>query len=116
MDIYHVWCNLCPGVSDLDFTEDVRRYLGHLEDEGRLSSYRLTRRKLGLGPHSLGEFHIAMEFRDLAHLDGAFRKVARRADPVESFHHAMSSKVTDVTFALYRDFPEATRELGGAPR
>jgi hypothetical protein len=103
-------------VSDLEFSEDVRRYLGHLEDKGRLSSYRLTRRKLGLGPHSLGEFHIAMEFRDLAHLDGAFRNVARRAEPVESFHQAVSSKITDVTFALYRDFPEASRENGEAPR
>jgi hypothetical protein len=31
-----------------------------------------------------------------------------RADPVESFHHAVNSKVQDIFFffALYRDFPD----------
>jgi hypothetical protein len=38
--------------------------------------------------------------------------VASRADPVESFHHAVNSKVQDVVFALYRDFPDATRVQG----
>ena len=113
MDIYHVWCNLRPGVSDLEFTEDVRRYLGHLEGQGRLSSYRLTRRKLGLGPRELGEFHIVIEVDDLAQLDRAFQEVSRREGPIEVLHQAVNRHAARVEFALYRDFPDAHRERGG---
>jgi len=30
MDVYHVFCDLKPGVGDLDFSEKVGKYLGHL--------------------------------------------------------------------------------------
>jgi hypothetical protein len=112
VDLYHIWCNLKPGISDLDFCRKVERYLGHLRDEGRIEGHRIARRKLGLGPHDLGEFHITIEVRDLAQLDRAFRSVATRSDPVESLHHAVNSLVKDVRFALYRDFPDAVREEG----
>ena len=36
------------------------------------------RRKLGLGPSTLGEFHIVIEVRDLAQLDAAFGTAASR--------------------------------------
>ena len=87
-------------------------YLGSLKSSGKLSGYRLTRRKLGLGTPQLGEFHIFMEFESLSHLDDVFKHVASRSDPVGSFHHAVTSKVKDLQFALYRDFPDAVREKG----
>jgi hypothetical protein len=46
MDIYHVWCDLKPGVGDLDFSEKVAGYLGHLKEQGLIQDWRLTRRKL----------------------------------------------------------------------
>ena len=70
------------------------------------------RRKLGLGPPQLREFHILLEVEDLAQLDRAFNQVAARQDPVESFHHAVNALVTDVFFALYRDFPDPVRRRG----
>ena len=112
MDIYHIWCNLKEGVRDLEFCSAATQYLDHLKAEGRLQDYRITRRKLGLGPAQLPEFHILLEFEDLAQLDHAFRQVASRGDPVESFHHAVNSKVRDVLFALYRDFPDPARIRG----
>jgi hypothetical protein len=112
IDIYHIWCNLRDGVSDTAFAADVDGYLGFLKSSGKLSGYRLTRRKLGLGTPQLGEFHIIMEFEGLSHLDEALNHVASRSDPVESFHHAVTSKATDLQFALYRDFPDAVRETG----
>jgi len=39
-------------------------------------------------------------------------RVASRADPAESFHHAVNSKVRDIFFALYRDFPDPGRVRG----
>ena len=112
MDLYHVWCSLKPGVKDIEFADRVGAYLGHLKTGGHIEDWRLTRRKLGLGPADLLEFHVIIEVRDLAQLDGAFAAAATRADPVEGLHHAVNSLVSNVKFALYRDFPDTLRQQG----
>ena len=95
MDIYHIWCDLKPGVGDVDFCQRVDRYLGHLRDEGLIAGHRTTRRKLGLAPADLGEFHIMIETTGLAQLDAAFERVASRAGVVEEFHHHVNSLVDE---------------------
>jgi hypothetical protein len=112
MDIYHVWCSLAPGTSDIEFSDRVAAYLGHLREQGLIEGWRLTRRKLGLAPPELGDFHLMIEVRDLAQLDAAFTRVAGRRNPVEGLHFAMNSMVTGATFALYRDFPDPVRHKG----
>jgi hypothetical protein len=112
MDIYHIWCNLKPGVSDLEFVRNTRAYLDRLQQHGQLAQYRITRCKLGLRPASLPEFHLMLEFDNLAQLDAAFSSVASRTDPVEQVHHAVNSLVKDLSFALYRDFPDPVRSSG----
>lgn len=112
MDLYHIWCNLRPGISDLEFAEHVSSYLDELRSQGRIESHRVSRRKLGLGPDRLGEFHIVIEVRDLAQLDEAFQEVSRRSGPVEALHAAVNQSAQDLTFALYRDFPDSHRERG----
>jgi hypothetical protein len=112
LDLYHVWCDLKPDVSDLVFSEQVTAYMGHLHERGLIAGWRLTRRKLGLGAPGLGEFHIMIEVRDLAQLDEAFRLVAGRQEPTEGFHFGVNSLVRNAVFALYRDFPDAVRTRG----
>ena len=112
MDVYHIWCSLKDDVGDLEFAAAVRGYLEHLKGGGLLAGYRITRRKLGLGPAHLPEWHITLDFIGLSHIDNAFNHVSSRADPVESFHHAVNSKVREVFFALYRDFPDPGRVAG----
>jgi len=112
MDIYHIWANLKPGVSDVEFCEATGKYLGKLKEAGKLESWRITRRKLGLGDPLLPEFHIMIEFKSLDQLDKAFAAAAARSEPIESFHFAVNTKVTNVKFALYRDFPDAVRKTG----
>jgi hypothetical protein len=112
VDIYHAWFNLKPGVGDLELGRRVGAYLGHLQDEGLIAGWRLTRRKLGLGPPGLGEWHVTIEVRDLGQLDAAFERVAARREPVEGFHHAVNSVARDTVFALYRDFPDPVRQTG----
>lgn len=112
MDIYHVWCNLKPDVHDLDFVDSARAYLERLQQAGRLHAYRITRCKLGFKQPQLREFHLMLEFADMTQMQAAFDHVSSRAEPIESFHHAVNSKVQDVFFALYRDFPDATRVRG----
>lgn len=112
MDIYHVWCDLKPEVSDTAFCEQVAAYMGHLQDQGRIAAWRLTRRKLGLGPKGLGEFHLMIEVKDLAQLEAAFQLVAGRREPTEGLHFGVNSLVQNASFALYRDFPDAFRHRG----
>lgn len=112
MDVYHVWFNLKPSVRDLDFVASARAYLDHLKESGDLAGYRITRCKLGLAPPQLREWHITLDFDNMSQMDGAFGRVSARTDPVESFHHAVNSKVQDVFFALYRDFPDPGRVTG----
>ncbi len=112
MTIYHIWCNLKDGIKDVEFADAVKKYFAHLQEQGQVHGYRLTRRKLGLAPSQLPEFHILVDFVDMAQMDAAFQNVSSRADPVESFHHAVNSKVRDVVIALYRDFPDEGRVRG----
>jgi len=112
MDVYHIWFNLKDGVRDLDFAEAARAYLDHLKSSSAVEAYRITRRKLGLGHPNLPEWHVTMDFENLAQLDRAFDRVSSRTDPAESFHHAVNSKVRDIFFALYRDFPDSNRVRG----
>ena len=112
MDLYHIWCDLKPGVRDAAFVDAVQSYLGHLKSAGLIESFRLTRRKLGLAPAGLGEFHIIIETRNLAQLDEAFQNVSSRREPVEGVHFGVNSLVQNATFALYRDFPDPQRHHG----
>jgi uncharacterized protein DUF6614 len=100
MNVYHIWFNLKDGVGDIPFAESARAYLDHLKGEGAVAGYRITRRKLGLGPPQLPQWHITLDFENMAQMDDAFDRVSSRADPVESFHHAVNSKVQDVFCAL----------------
>jgi hypothetical protein len=112
MNVYHVWCDLKPGVGDVDFCDKLAAYLGHLKEQGLVEGWRLTRRKLGLGLPELGEFHIAIEVKDMRQLESAFERVAARREPVEGFHFGVNSLATNVRFALYRDFPDEFRHRG----
>ena len=112
MNVYQIWCNLKPGVRDHEFIGELTRYLDTLKQAGQLESFRVLRAKLGLKPSELREFCIMLEFRDLTQLDSAFGHVATRADPIESLHHAVNSRVQDTLFALYRDFPDPVRQYG----
>jgi len=112
MDIYHIWFNLKDGVRDTEFAQDARSYLDQLKGLGSIAGYRLSRRKLGLGPPQLPTWHITLDFENMAQMDSAFSRVSSRTDPIESFHHAVNSKVQDIFFALYRDFPDSNRVTG----
>lgn len=112
MDIYEIWVDLKEGVRDHEFAAALDGYLGALKRDGKIESWRLLRRKLGLGPGNVGEFQILIETRDLAQLDLAFTTVSSRAEPVEGVHHGVNSLVTNFQAALYRDFPDSHRVRG----
>ncbi|MGA2451584.1 MAG: DUF6614 family protein [Polyangiaceae bacterium] len=49
---------------------------------------------------------------DLRQLEAAFERVGARREPTEKFHFGVNSFVTNVRFALYRDFPDEFRHRG----
>ncbi len=110
MNSYHIWCNLRDTHKDLEFAENLRRYMGFLKERGRIEGYRLTRGKLGFGPPELGEFHVEIQARDLAQLEEAFGDVAARSGELEQHHARVYSMVTDFRAGLYRDFPDPQRK------
>ena len=115
MDIYHVWCDLRPGVRDMHFHENVALCMNNLRVGGLIESWRLTRRKPGFGPFELGDWHLMIEVRDLRQLEDTFRRMAARAEPEEGMHHTMNALVTNARFSLTRDFPDPAHERGQQP-
>ena len=113
MNVYQAFFTLKAGVKDLDFVNVLREYMEYLVKQGDLKKWRLLRRKLGLGPKELGEFHLMMEFDDLAALDRAFGHVATRSGEVEHKHYCVNHMIENIQFSLYRDFPDGVRETGG---
>ena len=110
VDVYEISVDLRPGVRDTEFVAALEHYLGALAADRRIESWRLLRRKLGLGAG--GEFKVLIETRDLVQLDAAFTAVSSREAPVEGLHHGVNSLVTNFAAALYRDFPDPHRAYG----
>ena len=59
-----------------------------------------------------GEFHVLMEFETLDGLDQAFNHVATRSGKVEELHSKVNQCVNQISFSLYRDFPDPVRKEG----
>lgn len=110
MDVYELSVDLRSGVRDTDFVTALDTYLGALQQDGRIESWRLLRRKLGFGVGT--EFKVLIETRDLAQLEAAFQLVSTRQDPIETAHHGVNSLVTNFQAALFRDFPDPQRAHG----
>ena len=111
-DIYHIWADKKKGISDLDFANNMRKFLQHLVDEGKMNSFRITRMKLGFRSiQDLPEWHMMMEFDNMAQLDNAFNRVVPRKGELEKEHISFNKFVEDnIQHALYRDWPDAINQ------
>ncbi len=109
MDYYELWFNLKDSSKDIPFARNLQRFMDFLEDKELILGHRLTRRKLGFGPSTLGEFHLVMEVRDLAQLERAFQQVATRGPESEPSHRGVWEMVCDFQAGLSRDFPDPVR-------
>lgn len=113
MDTYAIWFDLADGREDLAIADAIDAYLGALRDLGAVEDWSLERRKFGFGPDGLGEFHVRIRVRNLTQLDEAFHHAAARAEPLESLHRAVFSRVRNFRSGLYRDFPDPVRQPSG---
>ncbi|MEL6258188.1 MAG: DUF6614 family protein [Pseudomonadota bacterium] len=108
MDLYDIWFDLKPETDERDFAVKLKAFLDHVQAEGRIESWRMARCKLGFRPDAFAEFHIRIETEDLAQLDRAFKVAAAREGETDRLHFAANALVTNVKFALYRDWPDHT--------
>lgn len=107
-DIYHIWANKAGNISDLDWVSNMRKFLQQLVDEERMLSFRITRCKMGFRSIAdMPEWHIMMEFNNMAQLDAAFSRVAPLEGELEQKHQSFNQFVADdIQHALFRDYPD----------
>ena len=108
MDIYHIWCEKTEGISDVTWVNNMRGFLQHLVDEGKMESFRITRCKMGFRSIAdMPEWHIMMEFTNMAQMDAAFSRVAPKAGELEQKHQSFNQFVAgNIQHALFRDWPD----------
>jgi hypothetical protein len=107
MDIYHVWCDKKGNISDLEWTDNMRGFLDHLVQEGKMVGYRITRCKMGYRSMDIPEWHVMMEFQNMAQLETAFQRVAPLEGELESKHQSFNQFADNLQHAYYRDWPDA---------
>lgn len=107
-DIYHIWANKQGDISDLDWVTNMQGFLQHLVDEDKMLSFRITRCKMGFRSIAdMPEWHIMMEFRNMAQMDTAFARVAPLEGELENKHRSFNQFVSgDIQHALFRDWPD----------
>ena len=107
-DIYHIWANKAGDISDIDWVTNMRNFLQHLVDEDRMLSFRITRCKMGFRSIAdMPEWHIMMEFNNMAQMDAAFQRVAPLEGELEQKHQSFNQFVAgDIQHALFRDYPD----------
>jgi len=109
MDIYHIWCEKSSDISDLNWVNNMKSFLDHLVTENKMVSYRITRCKMGFRSIAdMPEWHIMMEFNDMAQMDSAFNRVAPLEGELESKHKSFNQFVSgNIQHALFRDWPDS---------
>ena len=106
MDIYHVWCDKKGDISDTDWANNMRAFLDHLVTEERMINYRITRCKMGFRSMDIPEWHIMMDFKDMAQLEAAFKRVAPQEGELETKHKSFNQFAENLQHAYYRDWPD----------
>lgn len=107
MDIYHIWADKQGDISDIEWVTNMKSFLDHLVDEGKMVSYRVTRCKMGFRSMDIPEWHIMMEFNNMTQLEAAFHRVAPLEGELEDKHKSFNQFVGgNIQHAYYRDWPD----------
>ena len=107
-DLYTIWADKEGDISDLEWVDGMNSVFDHVVDEGKMETYRITRCKMGFRSiPDLPEFMILMEFKDMAQMDSAFRRVAPLEGELETKHRSFNQFVAgNIQHALFRDWPD----------
>jgi hypothetical protein len=88
-DLYTIWANKEGDITDLEWVNGMKSFFDHLIDEGKMESYRITRCKMGFRSIAdMPEWLIIMEFKNMAQMDDAFKRVAPLEGELEQKHRS----------------------------
>jgi hypothetical protein len=107
-DLYTIWADKEGDISDIDWVNGMKSFFDHLVSEGRMETYRITRCKMGFRSIAdMPEWMIIMEFKDMAQMDQAFKRVAPLKGDLETKHKSFNQFVSgNIQHALFRDWPD----------
>ena len=107
-NLYTIWANKEGDISDIDWVNNMKGFLQHLVDEGKMTSFRITRCKMGFRSIAdMPEWMILMDFESMAQMDDAFKRVAPLEGELEQKHRSFNQFVAgDIQHALFRDWPD----------
>ncbi|WP_339107115.1 DUF6614 family protein [Thioclava sp. GXIMD4216] len=109
MNLYHCMIELTSGTKALAFAAAAEIWYGGLQKRGLISSWRLMRRKLGLGAEGQADFLLEIEVADMAMLENAFRAVGQSDDELARHYDQMHAMIATSSVGLYREFPDPER-------
>ena len=107
MNIYTIYADHKDDISAGDFVYKIKLFLDKLVKHGKMSTYRITRMKLGFRSMDLPEFRIDMEFENMQKLDDAMT-ITITDEEVDHVHVGFNQyvDVDTIQHFLYRDFPD----------
>jgi len=107
VNIYTIYADHKSNITAHEFVAKMKLFLDKLVKHGKMSTYRITRMKLGFRSMDLPEFRIDMEFNTLQALDDAMT-ITIADKEVDQVHVGFNQyvDVNTIQHFLYRDFPD----------
>lgn len=111
MNVYTIYADHKDNITAHDFVAKMRLFLDKLVEHKKMTSYRITRMKLGFRSMDLPEFRIDMEFTSMQQLDDAM-DITISDRGVDKTHVGFNQYVDTDTIQhfLYRDFPDDVKK------
>jgi hypothetical protein len=106
-DIYTIYADHKDNITAHEFVAKMSLFLDKLVEHKKMTTYRITRMKLGFRSMDLPEFRIDMEFDNMQKLDDAMTITIANKD-VDKVHVGFNQyvNVDTIQHFLYRDFPD----------
>jgi len=107
VNIYTIYADHKDNITAHEFVAKMSLFLDKLVEHKKMSTYRITRMKLGFRSMDLPEFRIDMEFENMQKLDDAMTITIADKD-VDKVHVGFNQyvDVDTIQHFLYRDFPD----------
>ncbi|MFN7054550.1 DUF6614 family protein [Hyphomonas sp.] len=111
MNLYHCMVELKDPDRSLAFAAAAQAWLGFLEQEKLVSSWRIMRRKFGLASGAHTDFLIEIEVESMAQLEETFSSLSKMDDESTRLYERMHNMISSMHVGLYRNYPDpAQRE------
>ena len=106
-NIYTIYADHKSNITAHDFVAKMKLFLDKLVEHDKMTTYRITRMKLGFRSMDFPEFRIDMEFATMQALDDAMTMTIADKN-IDRVHVGFNQyvDVDTIQHFLYRDFPD----------